>query len=573
MSRVAGNHPVGGHLFDEPQRDRLRRGHEPGHDRRAPGSVHSDSWALQQRQAGPASRSDRGRLDPGRIVYHHCLGQSGLRCTPVNFYTNMAPLQELDDWFEHWATAGVKPLFTCEYMVPCTWDWTMYRGWYKGQREFGSAVVPWEFCVAEWSSQFLGDRAYQISEAEKQNLRWEAEQFRDGRLWHRWDYPYPRSAHACSKTSTRSSAQYLTQQLACFPHLGRLGHLPVGTRLLLDARARMSTRAASNSQVDWDQPPAAGFQRRITSIGSYERMDLAFQQSDWIPTADGQAILRNNRPLLAYIAGKPAAFTSKDHNFVPGETVEKQLIIINNSRETVTCECQWSLALPQPISGTRTSHTGHRPTGADSTDRCHYRPRCRRASTNCSATVEFSNGETQDDELDHPRAAAPGRRVVRPRRIALFDPQGETATLLTAMGIDYQPVEADGGPVGVRHPCPGQGGADGGRAGAEISTASATGLKVLVFEQTSEALGKAVGVPHRGVRLAASVPARTGPSAAGGSAGRTPPRLAGRGNAPAAQTEVRTESSNRRRPDGQVVRPGGLARLALRQPRQCGLAC
>ena len=53
-------------------------------------------------------------------------------------------------------------------------------------------------------------------------------------------------------------------------------------------------------------------------------MDMAFERSDWIPTADGQAILRNNQPLLAYIAGKPAAFTSKDHNFYPGETVEKQ---------------------------------------------------------------------------------------------------------------------------------------------------------------------------------------------------------------------------------------------------------
>ena len=32
-----------------------------------------------------------------------------------------------------------------------TWDWAMYRGWYKGKREFGSAAVPWEFCFAEWN--------------------------------------------------------------------------------------------------------------------------------------------------------------------------------------------------------------------------------------------------------------------------------------------------------------------------------------------------------------------------------------------------------------------------------------
>ncbi len=149
-----------------------------------------DSWALNNIQRAPAGRSDREAVGSRALVYHHSSGNLSAMHT-ANFYTNMAPLQELDDWFEHWATDGVKPLFTCEYMVPCTWDWTMYRGWYKGEREFGSAMVPWEFCVAEWSAQFLGDRAYQISEAEQRNIRWEAEQFRAGRLWHRWDYPYP----------------------------------------------------------------------------------------------------------------------------------------------------------------------------------------------------------------------------------------------------------------------------------------------------------------------------------------------------------------------------------------------
>ncbi len=32
------------------------------------------------------------------------------------------------------------------------------------------------------------------------------------------------------------------------------------------------------------------------------------------------AVLRNNMPLLAYIGGKPWAFTSKEHNFLPGQT-------------------------------------------------------------------------------------------------------------------------------------------------------------------------------------------------------------------------------------------------------------
>ena len=56
------------------------------------------------------------RLDPGHIVYHHSSGNLGSMHT-ANFYANFAPIQEMSDWFEHWATKGVKPVFLCEYMA------------------------------------------------------------------------------------------------------------------------------------------------------------------------------------------------------------------------------------------------------------------------------------------------------------------------------------------------------------------------------------------------------------------------------------------------------------------------
>ena len=138
-----------------------------------------EQWSARGAERARRAEAIIRRLDGSRIVYHHAGGNLNAMYT-VNFYGNWIPPQEMDEWFEHWATAGVKPLFTCEYSVPFLWDWSMYRGWYKGKREFGSAVVPWEFHVAEWDSQFLGDRAYRITEAERANLRWEAEQFRKG---------------------------------------------------------------------------------------------------------------------------------------------------------------------------------------------------------------------------------------------------------------------------------------------------------------------------------------------------------------------------------------------------------
>ena len=141
-------------------------------------------------------------------------------------------------------------------------------------------------------------------------------------------------------------------------------------------------------------------------------MDLAYERSDWIPTADGQAILRNNRPLLAYIGGKAAAFTSKDHNFIRAKRVEKQLIVINNSRETVTADCRWSLELPQKPSlpGVQASVRRDGRAGAHSVELSLLPATLAPASVELSATVSFSNGEVQKDSFAihvMPRRTAP----------------------------------------------------------------------------------------------------------------------------------------------------------------------
>jgi hypothetical protein len=62
---------------------------------------------------------------------------------------------------------------------------------------------------------------------------------------------------------------------------------------------------------------------------------LALSARTGSPRPQQQSLLRNNRPLLAYLAGKTAAFTSKDHNFVPGEPWKSRVIVINNSRQPV----------------------------------------------------------------------------------------------------------------------------------------------------------------------------------------------------------------------------------------------
>jgi len=445
-----------------------------------------DQWALNNSKLALRAEAIVKRLDPGRVVYHHASGNLGSMHTS-NFYPNFAPIQELSDWFEHWGTQGVKPVFLCEYGAPFTWDWTMYRGWYKGDRSFGSARVPWEFCFAEWNSQFLGDRAFQISEMEKANLRWEAKQFRAGNLWYRWDYPYEVGSRVFEDRQA-VLASYLTDNWRAYRTWGVSGISPWEHEHFWKPREGVD-RSRRELKVDWENLQRPGFSPDYLDQ-PYERMDLAFERADWIPTAPAQALMRNNLPLLAYLAGKPARFTSKDHNFYAGETVEKQLIIINNSRQKVSADCEWSFGLPQAVRGSRKVSV---PTGEQERIPLRFELPAALApgEYELTATVKFGNGESQEDSFAvHVMPRTPPLKVNG--RIALFDPKGETGNLLRRMQVGSQPVEAsaDLSPYEILVVGNGALAVDG--PGPDVGRVR-QGLKVIVFEQTSEVLERRLG--------------------------------------------------------------------------------
>jgi hypothetical protein len=446
-----------------------------------------DPWSL--RNAGGALRAEviLRRLDSSRVVYHHASGNLGSMHT-INFYANWAPIQEMCDWFGHWAAAGVKPVFTCEYSVPFPWDWGMYRGWYKGKREFGSALAPWEFCVAEWDAQFFGARCYQISDAEKENLRWEAEQFRQGRTWGRNSYPYNLNSEVF-EDRPKVVAAYLTDNFRAFRTWGMSAISPYGYEGYWKHPAR--ERGADNLQmeVDWEHLQRPGL--RPAYVREDEaRAQLAFHPSDYVARASAESLYRNNMPLLAYIAGKPAAFSSKDHNFSPGETPEKQLILINNLRGEMAADCAWSLGLPRPVTGQMmvTLPPGEQNRISLKLDLpADLAP----GRYDLHSTVKFGNGETQKDifSIDVlPPPSAPPAGV----KLALFDPKDETAKLLSGMGVRAESVESNADLSRYDTLIIGKGALTLQGAAPNL-TAVRDGLKVVVFEQTGEVLEKRCG--------------------------------------------------------------------------------
>jgi beta-galactosidase len=445
-----------------------------------------DGWAARNAKLALRAEAIVRRLDPGRTVYHHAGGNIGSMYT-VNFYPNFAPVQELCDWFGHWASAGVKPLFLCEYGAPFTWDWTMYRGWYQGKREFGSAAVPWEFCLAEWDAQFLGDRAFAPDERERANLRWEARQFQAAKLWHRWDYP---TEVGSPRFDNRNQilATYLSENWRAYRTRGVSGISPWEYGIYWTPRDGVD-RARKQLKVDWDDLQRPGLSPDYVDR-PVERIDTAFEESDWIPTAAGKALIRNNQGVLAYVAGPDTAFTAKDHNFIAGETIERQLVIINNSRQTQTFRCDWSLRLPQPLTGqkTVTVETGRQ-------IRIPLRFELPAAlvpgSYGLHANIQFGDRQAQTDDIVIHVLPAPPKAAVT-AKLALFDPRGQTAPLLEKLEIVFRRVEADAVLAADDTLIVGKLALTVDGPAPDISRVR-DGMKVLMFEQASDVLEKRLG--------------------------------------------------------------------------------
>ena len=235
---------VGRLLRHEPQRDRLRRGHEPRPDRRPP-ATRATPGPRTTPKLRPAGRGDRAAARPGPHRLPPRRRATSARCTRCNFYPNFAPIQELSDWFEHWATKGVKPLFTVRVRRAVHLGLDDVPRLVQGQarvrqRRRALGVLPGRVERAVPRRPRLSRSAT----PEKANLRWEAKQFRGRQALAPLGLPDRGRLAAVRRPATRCSPRYLDRQLAGLPHLGRLGDLAVGVRGTSGSPRPASTAAA-----------------------------------------------------------------------------------------------------------------------------------------------------------------------------------------------------------------------------------------------------------------------------------------------------------------------------------------
>ncbi len=425
------------------------------------------------------------QFDKTRVQYNH--SGSSRSVYSINCYLNWVPMQERSEWFQRWSEYGARPLYVVEYGEPLYYTYSTERGPWSHVR---SADLR-QHHYTEWGAAINGDAAFEVSEFEMICLRWEAEQFRLRKPFTRYDHGAGHMFRDDIPNIRGVQAEFIKGTWPYIRTLG-LGGFNIWHETNLARFRKGAKTGRGDYEVDWENLQSPGFSPDFCDASPRDCLfySLATNFEDWQPNIRGAAFRRYNGPLLAYIAGKPERFTGRGHNYAPAQTVEKQIIVCNDSRRTVECTCEWSVNLPGRPSGTSTVRVQ---TGEN--ERILVRFTLPRSRTNRTYKLRmkatFSTGEVQEDEFA--LHVLPSRKVPRVRNeVALYDPHGETAKLLAELGVDCDVVQADADLSGCELLIIGKKALTVDGAAPDLSRVP-EGLKVVMFEQTKEVLEQRLG--------------------------------------------------------------------------------
>lgn len=398
------------------------------------------------------------RFDVSRELFQHAGGNSGRIFTSMNYQSYGTPLQEQEDWPAQWAKAHVQPLMVVESAFP-----------YPGQFDHFDRGGAAEQLGAEQAARYFGESAFA---AER--------------------YPAPHSANWCwtvdgasgdDPNLLRLSALHYSRVVKAWRGYGlnALGDFPGGRD-----QTRVNQTFDSHCVVyrpAGGDPKSPGLKPEVTSgwsevqrhiLGDYSRPDYL-----------DETVRACFAPLLVFAGGDPDDFTNKDHAFFAGERLRKSVVIVNDRLTPQTVDFAWACG------------------SADGRRRVEVP-----AGGIAKAPIEFTAPDVADKTSAGLRIAwrcsdgTRGRDTVAlqffPKRkpprlpgaeVALYDPLGRTAKVLSAAGVRFRRVEAlDGLPpterlvvgFGAFAAKPLEGGLPGSVA------------RALVFEQPTNALRRFV---------------------------------------------------------------------------------
>ena len=423
----------------------------------------------------------------------------------INFYPNLVPIQEMSDWFEHWATKGVKPSSPANTARPspgtgpCTAAGTRASG-SSGQRRGAVGVLQRRMELAVPRRPGLSDQRGGEGEPP---LGGQAVPGRQG--LESLGYPNPIGYPIGLRRPVPGRvAMYLTDNLAGLPHLGVCRrNSPWEHGHFWKLRARASTQRRKELQGRLGEPAAAGLQpdyldRALRSGWNWPSSDrIGFPPSPRRPCC---ATTCRCWPTSA--ASRPTS-PARTTTSCPAKRSRSNSSSSTTRRQTVACECQLVVG---PSAGRRRQQDGQ-PWRRASRSAFRFAsicpPDCRPASTNLRPTRQVQQRRDAEGHRSpstccrRPPAAKPAAKI------ALFDPKGETGKLLDSLGVKCQRVEAGADLSGYDVLIVGKAALTVDGPGPDVSRRARRPEGDRVRADLRRA-GEAVRLPRRGVRPAAT---------------------------------------------------------------------
>ncbi len=360
-------------------------------------------------KAGRREQTIIRREDSTRAIIAQDSGNFNDTCH-ITQYAGFMPMQEMIEMNRYWIENGVKPLFYSEQAAPYQANWTNQpRGGGHGEKK----LIPYE---AEYCAITKGDEAFVRTPLDNKVLK-KYEELSEGR--------FERAYNLKAKDERQKAlASYTNTNGPHFPTLALFGQKNPNLRnIVWEERMR-------EQFLNWRADGIGLLCASYNSIGNH--MSSVYK--------------KYFAPVTAFIAGPPANRYDKTHIFLPGETMRRGIIILNNSRNARKVRCEWKLELAgkHSTSGSETVTVGaggmrHIPITA----RISAKMDCDGAfSMQLLSAGHFFSG-IRNKMICEDQVAL---NVIAPRtgggsgRIALIDPEGDSAVALQEAGITFQKV-------------------------------------------------------------------------------------------------------------------------------------
>ncbi|MCU0772739.1 MAG: beta-galactosidase [Verrucomicrobia bacterium] len=380
-------------------------------------------------------------VDPTRPVFTHHGSYVGDVHT-VNMYLNFIPLQEREEWPSHWVEHGRLPFIPIEFGTP------LHCSFMRGRDGFGNNVLS-EPLMTEFCAMYLGNEAYRL---ETPDYRREiAARFEGGQKYRTWQgNPKLEGVPAFQEFQSL----FIRNTWRSWRTWGVTGGL------LPWAMAH----GWENGPQAAEPVPAGPFVpgHRGTYRDRVRKEYLHFLQPEGtsVIRPAGETLVEVNGPTLAWIAGPDGAFTAKDHSFNTGQTVRKQVALLNDERmpQPFTVEWRAEVGNTRIAGGREAGKLGVAETKLLAVSFAAPKTLAGEQAEGRIILAATIGGRKHADTFAF-RVFAPARPA--PGRLAVFDPAGDTTAMLQAMGCDLEPVSAASPVIVVgrqaladRHPLP-----------------------------------------------------------------------------------------------------------------------